>query len=319
MAGGCSDSSLSETLGARASDKVPAASPEGALSAGSGKDSPEMALPSRRRPAENASHHSHEEVFIMQEKINRRTALAAAAAAGLAGASGVSARPLSGDAALERIEARMTTLEGRAPSLNPRQKVAALFAAAVAAGSPAPFYALTRSALRAGVTATEVKEILYQTAPYAGLSRVAAALPEVNRAFGDAGVAATDQTTVTDATRLTKGIEVQTAIFGEAISRMHAGAAPEERVLLIDDLSGWCFGDFYTRTGLSIADRELVTFITIAGLGGCEAQLKAHAAANAKEGATRAALIDALQAALPYLGFPRTLNALAVVKEVVKA
>ncbi len=257
----------------------------------------------------------------MHEKITRRTALAAAAA-GLTGAArpALAARPAADDPALAAIEARMTNVAHRAPSLAPRQKYAALFAAAVAAGSPAPFFALTQGALKAGVTALEIKEILYQAAPYAGMSRVAAALAEVNPALKAAGVKVmTDQTTVTDTTRLAKGIEVQTAIFGDAIARMHAGAAEDERSLLVDDLSGWCFGDFYTRKGLSIADRELVTFITIAGLGGCEAQLKAHAAANAREGATRANLIDALAAALPYLGFPRTLNALSVVKDTVNA
>lgn len=100
---------------------------------------------------------------------------------------------------------------------------------------------------------------------------------------------------------------------------MHAGIAENEKALMIRDLSGFCFGDFYTRSGLSIADRELVTFSAIAGLGGCEPQLKAHTTACAKEGLTRQNLIDALEIAVPFLGFPRTLNALAVVKNIIKA
>mgnify|MGYP005753648797 FL=1 len=100
---------------------------------------------------------------------------------------------------------------------------------------------------------------------------------------------------------------------------MHADVAENEKALMIRDLSGFCFGDFYTRSGLSIADRELVTFSAIAGLGGCEPQLKAHTAACAKEGLTRQNLIDALEIAVPFLGFPRTLNALAVVKDIIKA
>lgn len=70
---------------------------------------------------------------------------------------------------------------------------------------------------------------------------------------------------------------------------------------MIDDLSGWCFGDFYTRKGLTIAERELATFCTIAALGGCEAQLSAHAAANLRCGNTKANLIDALRARLSTL------------------
>ncbi len=124
---------------------------------------------------------------------------------------------------------------------------------------------------------------------------------------------------MTDEDRLAKGIEVQTAIFGDVIAKMHADVAENEKALMIRDLSGFCFGDFYTRFGLSIADRELVTFSAIAGLGGCEPQLKAHTAACAKEGLTRQNLIDALEIAVPFLGFPRTLNALAVVKNIIKA
>ncbi len=93
---------------------------------------------------------------------------------------------------------------------------------------------------------------------------------------------------------MAKGIEVQTAIFGDAITQMHKNTTEPMKPLMIEDLSGYCFGDFYTRTGMSVKDRELVVFAAIAALGGCEAQLKAHAGANLKEGATKQNLIDAL-------------------------
>ena len=118
------------------------------------------------------------------------------------------------------------------------------------------------------------------------------------------------RTVVSDENRLQKGIAVQTEIFGEQITRMHQTTPAERRSLMIDDLSGWCFGDFYTRKGLTIAERELATFCTIAALGGCEAQLSAHAAANLRCGNTKDNLIDALQCAVVYLGFPRTLECL---------
>lgn len=122
--------------------------------------------------------------------------------------------------------------------------------------------------------------------------------------------------TVNDQNRLAKGIEVQTAIFGDAITQMHKNTIEGMKPLMIDDLSGYCFGDFYTRTGMSVKDRELVVFAAIAALGGCEAQLKAHAGANLKKGATKQNLVDALQVAVPLNGFPRTLNAVAVVNSI---
>lgn len=45
-----------------------------------------------------------------------------------------------------------------------------------------------------------------------------------------------------------------------------------------------CFGDYYTRTGLSYAQREMITFCFLAAQGGCETQLTSHAAGNMKVG-----------------------------------
>lgn len=63
--------------------------------------------------------------------------------------------------------------------------------------------------------------------------------------------------------------------------------------------------------------RELVTFSVISALGGCESQVKSHTQANIKVGNSKENLIDALTLALPYMGFPRTLNALTCVNEAV--
>lgn len=85
------------------------------------------------------------------------------------------------------------------------------------------------------------------------------------------------------------------------------------------DLTGWCFGDYFTRKALDLRERELITFLAIVALGGCEAQVRAHENGNVTVGALKQPLIDALEVGLPLLGFPRTLNALAVVNDVLKA
>jgi len=86
--------------------------------------------------------------------------------------------------------------------------------------------------------------------------------------------------------------------------------APAELKHIQDYLSACCFGDFYTRGTLDLKMRELITFCAICCLGGCEPQAKAHAGANLSVGNTRETLIDALTQCLPFIGFPRTLNAL---------
>ena len=56
--------------------------------------------------------------------------------------------------------------------------------------------------------------------------------------------------------------------------------------------------------------QELITFIVICSIGDCELQAKSHAAANINVGNTKELLIQALTTCLPYIGYPRTLNAL---------
>jgi 4-carboxymuconolactone decarboxylase len=73
-------------------------------------------------------------------------------------------------------------------------------------------------------------------------------------------------------------------------------------------LSANCFGDYYTRSGLDIKTRELVTFAMLISMGGCEPQVKGHG--NINVGNKKEVLLDVITQLLPYLGYPRTLNAL---------
>jgi 4-carboxymuconolactone decarboxylase len=57
----------------------------------------------------------------------------------------------------------------------------------------------------------------------------------------------------------------------------------------------------------------------LAALGGCEPQLAGHVAGNLAVGNDRRVLVGALTQLLPFIGYPRTLNALRVVDEVAPA
>lgn len=92
--------------------------------------------------------------------------------------------------------------------------------------------------------------------------------------------------------------------------------APVGQEHIQDYLSAFCFGDIYTRKVLDLQTRELLTLCVISSLGGCESQVKSHVQGNANVGNSKQRLIDALTQCLPYMGFPRTLNALACVNAV---
>lgn len=176
----------------------------------------------------------------------------------------------------------------------------------------------TLGALKVGASAAEIKETLYQCAPYIGIEKVQDALDEVNRVFQTANITSPlpAQSTVTEGNRFEKGLTVQQAIFGvETINTMRA-AAPNELKHIQDYLSAYCFGDFYTRDTLDLPMRELITFCAICTLGGCEAQAKAHAGANISVGNSREILIAAITQCLPFIGFPRALNAISCINQV---
>ncbi len=71
----------------------------------------------------------------------------------------------------------------------------------------------------------------------------------------------------------------------------------------------------HTRTGLDYRQRELITFCFLYARGGCEPQLSAHTAANMRLGNDKAFLIRVISNCIPFMGYPRTLNALRIINE----
>ena len=96
---------------------------------------------------------------------------------------------------------------------------------------------------------------------------------------------------------------------------MYATTADDE-IHIQHYLSANCVGDSYTRTGIDVPTREFLTFAMLVALGGCEPQVRGHVAANVNVGNGRAVLLQVITQLLPYIGYPRTLNALQVVNEV---
>ena len=175
------------------------------------------------------------------------------------------------------------------------------------------------AALRAGATPVEIKEALYQCAPYAGFPPAEKAIGLVNEVFEERNITlpVESQSTVTEASRFADGLAVQKSIFGATIDQMHASTPENQKDIMTNYLSAFCFGDIYTRTGLDLKTRELLTFCIISSLGGCESQVKSHVQGNVNVGNSKEMLIDALAQSLPYIGFPRTLNALGCVNAVI--
>jgi 4-carboxymuconolactone decarboxylase len=205
--------------------------------------------------------------------------------------------------------------------LDTRTRLMVQLASMIASQALSEYRVMLGAALTVGVTPVEAKEIVYQAVPYVGMAKVFDFLHATNDVLKGRGVELPlpAQSTTTPEDRAVKGLAVQKEIVGgDVVDRLYASAPDDERHIQ-HYLSANCFGDHLTRTGVDLPTRELLTFAMLVSLGGCEPQAKGHVAANLRVGNDRSWLIDVVTQLLPYIGYPRTLNALRVIDEVTAA
>ncbi len=205
-------------------------------------------------------------------------------------------------------------------SFTPAQQELLTLATLTALNAAQEIPAHVQGAIKAGATPEQVHEAIIQATPYVGYPRSKAALLQMHKAFKKAGIKLplANAGTVTEATRYEKGLEKQVEAAGERIIT-RIKTAPADEAHINEFLAANCFGDYYTREVFSMQERELLTFVSIISLGGADPQARGHVAANLKVGNTRQQLLDAITVALPYIGYPRTLNALAAINSIVPA
>lgn len=205
--------------------------------------------------------------------------------------------------------------------LDTKTRLMVQLAALIACYALSEYSVMLGAALTVGVTPVEVKEIVYQAVPYVGMGKVFDFLHATNEVLTERAIALPleGQSTTTPDTRADKGAAVQKEIVGaDIVDRMYNTAAPDE-VHIQRLLSANCFGDHYTRRGLDVQTRELLTFSMLVALGGCDPQVRGHVAANRNVGHNRGILIAVVTQLLPFIGYPRTLNALAAIDAIAPA
>jgi 4-carboxymuconolactone decarboxylase len=95
--------------------------------------------------------------------------------------------------------------------------------------------------------------------------------------------------------------------------RAYEDVAPDFTRYLVE----FAFGEIYARPG-DLRQRELVAIASLATMGGCDAQLETHVHGAFNAGLTEAEIVESVMTLIPYIGFPRALNAMAIVKRVVE-
>ncbi len=172
-------------------------------------------------------------------------------------------------------------------------------------------------ALNAGVTPIELREAIYQLAPFIGFPKTLNALNVLNEVFKERGIATPLKSTATvnEDERYQIGFEIQNPLYGDEIKQSMEGLPDDMGTDVARFLTEVCFGDFYTREGLDIKTRELL-FIAALVTTGNTTTLKSHIKGNLKAGNSKETLTAAIIQCLPYVGFPNTLAALKTLKEV---
>jgi 4-carboxymuconolactone decarboxylase len=175
----------------------------------------------------------------------------------------------------------------------------------------------TGAALNVGVEPVAIREAIYQLAPFIGFPRTLNAVATINEVFQAKGIPLPlpEQGTVTDTERYIQGLAVQAPLYGNEIEDNLADLPEPFNTSLPRFLTEFCFGDFYTRDGLTLAQRELLVLCALATIGDTAAQLGPHGRACLQTGNTKTEVVAALVHCFPYIGFPRSVAAIRAVKD----
>ena len=176
-----------------------------------------------------------------------------------------------------------------------------------------------QASLNAGCTPVEIREAIYQCAPFIGLPKTLNAISTMNEVFAENGIELPlpSQKTLTgenEDERYRKGLKIQDSLYGTEIADRYTWLPGEFAQAVPRFLTELYFGDFKTRTGLDGKTRELLSVVLLAALGGAEVQLKSHAEGALEAGSTREEVVCALVHASGYMGIPRLFNALNVIR-----
>src|SRR4051812_46869567 len=113
--------------------------------------------------------------------------------------------------------------------------------------------------------------------------------------------------------RVEKSKEKFNQLFGVGVTAAHA-TDPDFQ----DILSHFIFGEVFYQGNLDDKQRELITLVVLT-TNQTLTQLKAHVGAALNVGLTPVEIKEAVYQCAPYIGFPKTLNAINEVNEVFKA
>lgn len=171
------------------------------------------------------------------------------------------------------------------------------------------------AALNVGASPVELREALYQCAPFIGFPKTLNAIAVMNEVFTEKGIKLPlePQGTVTEENRAEKGLAIQQPLYGDEIRERFADVPGGMGEDVARFLTEYYFGEICTRGGLDLKTRELLVYCVLTTIE-ADSQLRSHTLGNLKLGNSKEALAAAVIQCLPYIGFPPAMKALNVIK-----
>ena len=175
----------------------------------------------------------------------------------------------------------------------------------------------TAACLHIGIKPEEIREVIYQCAPFIGFPKTLNAISAMDEVFEANGISLplANAETVTEENRFESGLALQERVYGNEIKEKYKWLPGDFAEAVPRFLTELYFADFATRKGLCEKERELLTVIILAALGGAETQVYSHVQGSLKAGNTKEEIVCALVHAMSYMGIPRLFNALNCSKE----
>lgn len=225
---------------------------------------------------------------------------------------------------LDETDSELVTIVGnfsqdevvKVSMLTERERMLSILAVLLGCQGMGAYCNVLKTALTLKIDPVAIKEVVYQAVAYLGIGRTYDFLLKTNEIMQECKITLPleKQATTDENSRFEKGLAKQIELFGPDMAKRQEG--PSERKNINRWLADNCFGDYYTRKGLNDQEREMITFCFILAQGGCENQLKGHTAGNFNVGNDKEKLYQIVEQCMPYIGYPRSLNAMNIIDEV---
>ena len=201
--------------------------------------------------------------------------------------------------------------------LTEKERMLCILAALLGCQGMGEFQNMLHAALNIGVDPVAIKETIYQATAYLGIGRTCDFLIAANGIMEQHGVRLplAPQASTNEEPRFERGLAKQVELFGPDMAKRQTDG-PALRRNINRWLADNCFGDYYTRNGLNGQEREMITFCFLLAQGGCEDQLRGHTAGNFGVGNGKEKLYSVVEQCMPYIGYPRSLNAMSIIDEI---